>query len=261
MKKIFALCSLIICVSLMLTVFVSCSKDKDNDNTNANESNIVSVTNGEFVFTAEVGENNTVIKNNGEEYQVLEYPNGVGHRFDLEYAKAHTAFLDMNFDGQPDFYIEVSLNGKTKNYYCWLFNATSKKFDPSPMLSTLTNISIDAENHIVYSTQYVGDVERVVEYVWVNGQLTYKEVYDNEDGTIPPEVSQSVQENAIGTVTNPAKPATSTEAKTTKTDNANSSATNQSSSTTQEKKPLNTTTTSPRVGIEVETGDINEGWY
>ncbi len=261
MKKIFALCSLIICVSLMVTVFVSCGKEKDDDTTNTNESNIVSVTNGEFVFTAEVGEENTIIKNNGKEYQVLEYPMGVGHRFDFEYAKSHASFLDMNFDGQPDFYIEVSLTGKTKNYYCWLFNATTQKFDPSPMLTTLTNISVDAEKQIVYSIQYVGDVERIVEYVWTNGLLTYREVYDNEDGTIPPEVSQAVQQNAIGTVTKPSKPATSSEAKTTKVDNGNSSTATQSSSTTQENKPLNTTTTSPRAGVEVQSGDINEGWY
>ena len=50
--------------------------------------------------------------------------------------------------------------------------------------------------------------------------------------------------------------------KTTKADKNNSSATKDSSTTTQGKKPLNTTTTTPRMdGIEVMTGDINDGWY
>ncbi len=258
MKKIFALCSLILCVSLMVTVFVSCGKEKDGDTTNTNESNIVSVTNGDFVFTAEVGEKNTVIKNKGEEYQTLEYPSGVGFVFDFAHAKSHAEFIDMNFDGQPDFYIEVSVNGKTKNYYCWLFNATSKKFDPAPLLTALTNISVVPEKQVIYSTQYVGDQERIVEYVWVNGQLTYKEVYDNEENTIPPEVHEDAQQNVIGNVT---KPATTTATKTTE-GNKTTASDGDNQSTTQESKPLNTTTTSPRLsGVEIETGDINEGWY
>lgn len=260
MKKIFALCSLIICVSLVLTVFVSCGKDTDNNDDQTNESNIVSVTNGDFVFNAEVGAENTVIKNNGEEYQVLNYPSNAGYAFDLEYAKSHAEFIDMNFDGEPDFYIAVSVNGDTIYYYCWLFNATSKKFDFSVSLSGLTNISVDTENQVIYSSNTTNGETKIAAYVWANGQLSLKEVYDNEEDTIPPEVTEAAQENAIGTVTKPNK--TPTTEKTTKADKNNSSATKDSSTTTQGKKPLNTTTTTPRMdGIEVMTGDINDGWY
>lgn len=260
MKKIFALCSLIICVSLVLTVFVSCGKDTDNNDDQTNESNIVSVTNGDFVFSAEVGAENTVIKNNGEEYQVLNYPSNAGYAFDLAYAKSHAEFLDMNFDGEPDFYIAVSVDGDTIYYYCWLFNATTKKFDFSVFLSGLTNISVDAENQVIYSSNTVNGETTIAAYVWANGQLSLKEVYDDEEDTIPAEVTEAAQENAIGTVTKPNK--TPTTEKTTKADKNNSSATKDSSTTTQGKKPLNTTTTTPRMdGIEVMTGDINDGWY
>lgn len=260
MKKIFALCSLIICVSLVLTVFVSCGKDTDNNDDQTNESNIVSVTNGDFVFSAEVGAENTVIKNNGEEYQVLNYPTNAGYAFDLAYAKSHAEFLDMNFDGEPDFYIAVSVDGDTIYYYCWLFNATTKKFDFSVSLSGLTNISVDAENQVIYSSNATNGETKIAAYIWANGQLSLKEVYDDEVDTIPAEVTEAAQENAIGTVTKPNK--TPTTEKTTKADKNNSSATKDSSTTTQGKKPLNTTTTTPRMdGIEVMTGDINDGWY
>ncbi len=277
MKKIFALCSLIICVSLVLTVFVSCGKDNENDPTETSESNVISVTNGDFVFTAEVGAENTVIKNNGEEYQTLNYPSNAGYAFDLAYAKSHAEFTDMNFDGQPDFYIAVSVNGDTIYYYCWLFNATSKKFDFSVSLSGLTNISVDADNQVVYSTNTINDEVKIVAYVWANGQLSLKEVYDNEENTIPPEVTEAAQQNAIGTITKPAKttsaPSTtapssassttsSTVDKTTQEDKNNTSTTKDSTTTTKENKPLNTTTTAPRMnGVEVQSGDIDDGWY
>ncbi|MBR4287117.1 MAG: hypothetical protein IKT55_05385 [Clostridia bacterium] len=261
MKKIFALCSLIICVSLVLTVFVSCGKGEKNDPTDANESNVVSVTNGEFVFNAEVGAESTVIKNNGEEYQTLNYPTNAGYPFDLAYAQSHAEFKDMNFDGQPDFYIAVSVNGETIYYYCWLFNATTKKFDFSVSLSGLTNISVDSDNQVIYSTNTASGEVKIVAYVWANGQLTLKEVYDNEDDTIPPEVTEAAQQNAIGTVTKPAKTTSTPAEKTTKADKNNSSS-DGSTTTTKQNKPLNTTTTAPgRDGIEVLTGNINDGWY
>ncbi len=260
MKKIFALCSLVICVSLVLTVFVSCSKDGKNDPTETNVNPVISVANGDFIFTAEIGQENTIIKNNGEEYQTLQYPSNAGYAFDLEYARAHAEFKDMNFDGQHDLYIAVSVNGETIYYYCWLFNATTKKFDFSVSLSGLTNIAVDTDNQVIYSTQYIGDDVRIVEYVWVNGQLTYKEVYDNEKETIPPEVTGSVQQNAIGTVTKPNK---TTEPATKAPDgNKETSSSGGKPATTKENKPLNTTTTTPRQnGIGIEQGNIDEGWY
>lgn len=269
MKKILALCSVIVCVSLMLTLFVSCGKDKDTEPTDESTAKVISVTNGEFIFNAEIGEDNTVIKNGGEEYQVLNYPSNTGHVFDLAYAKEHAEFVDMNFDGQPDFYIAVSKNGETINYYCWLFNATTKKFEPSEMLTALTNISVDAYNHIIYSTQYLGDEVKVVEYVWVNGQLTYKEVYDNEKDTIPEEVTEAVQQNAIGTETKPEKSTTqpTDDTKTTTTakkpdGNKTTSSKTSAPSTTETKNPPITTTTAPhRDGIVIESGNVNDGWY
>ncbi len=264
MKKIIALCSLIVCVSVLLTAFVSCSKDK-NDVVDSGETNIVSVTNGDFVFTAELGSESVIIKNNGEEYQVLNYPQNAGYTVDLEYAKGHFEFIDMNFDGQPDFYIATRVDGEIIYYYCWLFNATTKKFDFSASLSGLNNISVDAENQIIYSTIHTNGATKIASYVWANGQLALKDVYENESDTIPEEVTQAAQDNAIGTVTKPSKPSTEP-VKNTQADktNPNNNADNNTTSTTKtnDKKPLNTTTTEAHTGgVAIETGNIDEGWF
>ncbi len=271
MKKIIAICSLILCVALLVTAFSSCDGKKDDVSNKESESYVASITNGEFSFTAEVGEKSTVIKNNGQVYQTLNYPINPGYPFDYNYAKERSQFIDMNFDGQPDFYIAVSAEAETIYYFCWLFNATTKQFDYSVSLSGLTNISVDAENHVIYSTFKYRDTTKIVSYRWVDGQLKNDEIFDTSSDTIPVEVTEGAKENAIGTVTKPAltttKPKPTEDNKKPTKDNNTSTGTTansggSSTSTTAEDKPLNTTTTEPQTGgIQVETGNIDEGWF
>ncbi len=274
MKKIITFSSLVICVSLIVTFFASCNGNKKNDETSETTEYIASVLNGEFSFSAEVGENDTVIKNNGEVYQTLKYPVNSGITFDYAYAKEHAQFIDMNFDGQPDFYIAVSAEGETVYFYCWLFNSTTKQFDYSVSLSGLTNISVDSEKQLIYSTLSYNGETKIATYRWVDGRLTSDTVYDSVSDTIPAEVTQGAKENAIGTVTRPALTTSKPKPKPTE-DNKKNTDKNVSASTTSGNgggsasataeattRPLNTTTTSPRDGsIKVETGDINEGWF
>lgn len=272
MKKTAAICSLIICVALVFTLFTSCNGEKGDET--QTEQYIPAVTNGTYSFTAEVGEENTVIKNNGEEYQVLKYPQNAGYDFDYAYAKERSQFIDMNFDGQPDFYIAVSTDGNNIYYYCWLFNATTMQFDFSVSLSGLTNISVDAQKQVIYSTVVADGSTRIATYRWVDGQLKNADVYDSASDTIPQDVTQSAKDNIIGSVTRPAltttKPATTTKKaeKTTKASNGATTvkgsevASGGETATNNDVTMANTTTTSPRTsGIQVETGSINDGWY
>ena len=280
MKKIITLSSLLVCLALLITVFTACGDNK-GDSTTTTETYVASVENEGFSFTAEVGEKETIIKNNGEVYQTLKYPVNAGYPFDYKYAKERSQFIDMNFDGQPDFYIAVSAEAETIYYYCWLFNATTKKFDFSVSLSGLTNISVDSENHTIYSTFNYRDTTKVVSYKWVNGALVNADEYDNVSDTIPPEVTQAVSNNAIGNVARPqlttkpqSKPSGGSQSDNTKPQGGNQSAGTTtpptssgsadapSTTKTQNQPPLNTTTTSPRdTGIEVMTGDIDAGWF
>lgn len=280
MKKIITLSSLILCVAILVTAFASCGDKKANNGEDETDQYIASITNGEFNFSAEVGETETIIKNNGEVYQTLKYPTNAGYPFDYNYAKDRSQFIDMNFDGQPDFYIAVSAEAETIYYYCWLFNATTKKFDYSVSLSGLTNISVDAEKQVIYSTFEYRDITKIVAYRWENGQLKNTEIYDSSSDTIPAEVTEAAKDNAIGNV---AKPALTTKApqptkednkKPTKDNSGNNGSNNTSvgttaknepdseAPTTEKDKPLDTTTTEPHsAGVEIVTGDIDDGWF
>lgn len=274
MKKIIVICSLILSVALIFTAFTSC-KGNNTDDTSASTTDNKSVQTDNGVFSAVVGESSVVIMCGDEVYQTMKYPMNSGYAVDLAYAQEHYEFIDMNFDGQPDFYIAVSSNGNGVNYFCWLYNATSKQFDYSVSLSGLTNISVDSDNHRIISTVITSDETKWVTYKWVDGVLTFDSQYSSKDESVPEDITEIAKENVIGSdVTKAPVAASSTTAKgstvketdkpkgdTTKTSASSSTAT----STTKQDKPLNTTTTAPATNQSVELntspGGIDEGWF
>lgn len=279
MKKIFALCSVILCFALIVTVFTACDGNKNDGDTSTTESNALpSAVNGDFLFTAEIKEDSVVIKNNGGEYQVLKYPQNSGVRFDLEYAKGHYDFIDMNFDGIKDFYVATSENDGVVYCHCWLFNDTTKQFDYSPNLSALPNISVDSETHTIYSEIIIGDTVKVAAYGWVDGKLALKDQYEKEED-VPDNVGEAVSQNAIGVDNTTDKKDEVKETQSNKKDDTTKASDNGSSSTskttqssvdktdkdetvTKEDKPLDTTTTEPATGgIVINDSDIDDGWF
>lgn len=250
MKKIITLCSVLLVLALIVTAFTACG-DKTEDNTTTTTQSSASEKTG---FSVKIEESQAVIKKDGKEFQTLKYPINSGMKFDLDYATKNNAFLDMNFDGEPDFYIAISSENGVTNYYCWLYNATTKEFDYSVILSALKNISIDADNHRVLSSIVVDGEDHIFSYKWVDGQLLLDTDYSDENGGIPEEVTQAANDNAIGVE----KP-TSSDSKedTTKKDGSGNN------KPSNPNKPANTTTTAPNKnnGVVLETGDPNAGWY
>ncbi len=261
MKKIIAMCSVLVIVSLLIVCFASCSGNNDNETTTSSDTtgNVVS----DVLYSAEVGESSAVIKSGDEVFQTLSYPNNPNIVFDYAYAKEHFEFIDMNFDGQPDFYIAVSKQGSDIYYYCWLYNATTNKFDYSISLSALKNISVDSLHQQIISTVYSDEGEKAICYRWVDGVLKYTEDYDSANDTIPEEITQVVQQNSIGSDKKPAqstqanKPATTVKNEKPTKENATNTTT---AATT---KPSAITTTSPASGGVVlnTNADIDDGWY
>ena len=278
MKKIITLCAVVLALAFIVTAFTACKNKPQEETTTTTQSE--SVKEG---FSVVIDATKAVVKKDGKDYQTLKFPLNTGMKFDLDYATKNNAFIDMNFDGQPDFYIAVSAEAETIYYYCWLFNATTKKFEFSVSLSGLTNISVDANTHTIYSTFKYRDTTKVVSYKWVNGALVNADEYDNTSDTIPPQVTEAVSNNVIGNVPRPQqttkpqqsggnssatqsggnKPQGNTTPGTTSSGGANNGNTDPVGTTgAQNQPPLNTTTTAPRQsGIEVMTGDINNGWY
>ncbi len=268
MKKIIMLCSMLLTLALIVTMFTSCG-DKPEEETTTTTVENQSVSVDENGFTAEIQDAQAIVKKDGKEFQVLKYPVNPNIVFDKNYAKEHNEFLDMNFDGQPDFYIAVcSVDGEI-SYYCWLYNATTNQFDYSILLSALKNISVDAENHRILSTVKNGDSSIVVSYHWVDGELALEKKYDNSSEA--EEVTKVVEENAIGVdkpTTKPSSESKETTKKTNKPDktekpnNDKPENSETTASTTKVNKPANTTTTKPHSGgVILAEGDIDEGWY
>lgn len=282
MKKIVAICSVILSLAIIFTVFTSCVK-KENEVAEGNKT--YTADNGD-VYSAQIGDSNVVIMVNDEVYQTLNYPNNPGFVFVKEYAQEHYEFIDMNFDGIPDFYVAACKNGDDVSYFCWLYNDTTKEFDYSVSLSALKNISVDAYNQKILSTISGGDNPRVASYQWVNGILTFENEYGKNDETVPEEIKEIVSENVIGVETTASQKATTTkksdksedttkknsQKETTTKKPGNSSSGNNTekddnTTTTKRDKPLATTTTQPAVTqkVEVATGDdaegFDDGWF
>lgn len=269
MKKIIALCSVLVILAIVVTMFTSCA-DKTEDVTTTESTAIVE--NNQVIpeqsgFTVEISDTQAIVKKDGQEFQILNFPNNPNVVFDKAYADEHCEFLDMNFDGQPDFYIAVSSVNGVVSYYCWLYNATTNQFDYSIILSAIKNISVDAQNHRILSTVKNGDSTVVVSYHWVDGDLVLEKRYD--DPSLQEEITKVVEDNAIGVDKPSTTPADSDTNKTTNKVNkpnkpANDKTTNADKpvSTTKETKPVNTTTTEPYTGgVQLGTGDMDEGWY
>ncbi len=256
MKKIITLCSIILVLSFIVTAFTACGDKTEDETTTTTTQTVSTDVSG---FTVEIGDTEAIVKKDGKEFQTLKYPLNPNYTFDKAYAEAHNEFLDMNFDGQPDFYIAVSSVDGVINYYCWLYNATTNVFDYSIILSALKNLSVDAENHRILSTVKNGDSSVVVSYHWVDGDLVLEKKYD--ESTVPEEITKVVEENAIG-IDKPSTTVPSDTKETTKKSDKKPDNTGSTASTTKANKPANTTTTKPSgYGVVLGTGDMDEGWY
>ena len=249
MKKIISLCLVVLSLAIVVTAFTACG-DKTEDNTTTTTEAASVEKSG---FSVKIEETQAVVKKDGKDFQTLKFPINAGMKFDLAYATKNNAFIDMNFDGEPDFYVAISAENGVINYYCWLYNATTKQFDYSVILSALKNISIDADNHRVLSSVKVDGEDHIFSYKWVDGQLLLDTDYSDENGGIPEDVTNAANNNAIGTD------------KTTSANGGNKETAKNESDTdkTTNKKPANTTTTAPNKnnGVVLETGNPNEGWY
>lgn len=277
MKKNYSIIALFVVLAMIVTVFTACNGNKAEEETTVPE-----VTASATGYTAEINSADALILKDGKEFQTLKYPQGIPHSIDLEYAKDHYEFIDMNFDGNEDFYIAVSNVDGVISYYCWLYNASTNEFEFSASLSALKNISVDSTEQLILSETVFEGGRQISTYTWEDGSLVYGEAYNENDGAIPENVTASAEGNKIGDVSNTDKATTSaTTQKADKDDKDNKDDKNDKTTkedkpdsnnkTTKEDKPEKTTvpkttkplltTTTPSNDIVLETGDPDEGWF
>ncbi len=233
MRKIITLCSIIVAAAVIITCFAACGgKTEENTTTEPTTEEIVTQV-GEVEgvkLTAFIEDEYILLKNGDKVFQKLMYPIKKNFTIDFALAKENFNFLDMNFDGLADFYMAVGEKDGNVEFYCWLYNATDKQFDYSVSLSALKNISVNANEQLIYSS----DNGYYYEYNWVDGQLKGVTVY-NKNETVPEKVTQA---------SNNLSP---NKDKTTSSNTQAGDTVVDSSNTTTEttKTPMNTTTTAP----------------
>ncbi len=261
MKKIIALCSVIVVLAIVVTAFTACG-DKTEDNT----TETTAATTGTGVelggVVVEIGKDNAVIKEDGFVVQTLKYPENSKVKFDLEYAQEHYEFIDFNFDGVNDFYIATSTEDGVINYYCWLYNETTELYEYSKDLSALKNISVNADKHMVISTIPQSEGNKITCYKWVDGVLTLDKSYDSSKDKIPEDVTNVVENNSIGANKNPSADKNDTTDKAPSDTKETTKTTSSTNDTT--KKPSNVTTTQASVqdGVVLNTNsNIDDGWF
>ena len=266
MKKIGVFCSLIIAIAVIITCFAACGGNNDDVTTTEATTEEVIVTQVAVVedveLTAIIEEDCVLIKKGDEVFQKLPYPVKKGLVIDFEYAKNNFKFLDMNFDGLADFYLAIGETDGNVQFLCWLYNATSKQYDYSISLSSLKNISVDADEQLIYSS----DDGFYYEYGWVDGQLTVNSSYDKTE-EVPEKVTQA--SNNLVADKNESTTAKVTNASDSTTINNNATTSNKADDNTQandtvvtstaasteattQKVQLNTTTTAPATKGTVE---------
>ncbi len=260
MKKIISVCSVVLAFALLVTVFTACDKDKTEDTSTTAAPQVMDGAS----LTLDVAEDKATVMKGASVFQELSYPKGIGYVFDLEYAREHYEFVDMNFDGNADLYIAVSNVDGDIYYYCWLYNATENRFDYSASLSALKNISIDSEEQLILSKVNYKGVDKVSTYNWVDGVLTYVETFGEEGETIPQKIEQSYSGNTIGETSKTDKTTAQNSDKapapsTTKAQGSSGSA--GQSTKPQTTKPLLTTTSPANNGIELLPEEPDDGWY
>lgn len=248
MKKIITLCSVIIAAAIIITCFAACGGNTEDKTTEPTTEEIVTqVGKVDGVnLTAFIEDEYVLLKNGDEVFQKLSYPIKKGFVIDFDLAKSNFKFLDMNFDGLLDFYVAVAKKDGNVEFFCWLYNATDKKFDYSISLSSLKNISVDADEQLIYSS----DSSFYYEYGWVDGQLKVISSY-NKSETVPEKVT-NVSNNLI--------PDKNNNSSSSNTQAGDTVVTPSNNATTTAKEPQNTTTTAPATKgtIEVVTETLPE---
>ena len=245
MKRFIAIGLSLVLVACLAVTLSSC-KSKDNGDTTDTTSTTEAAA-AESKHTADVGEKSLIVYKNGEQFQELSYVEG-DDSFDLEYAKQHIEFVDMNFDGELDICLATHTTAYAVCYYCWLYDAATGKFVYSEDLSALTTISVDNEDKQIISLVHESAAKSYyVCYEWKDGKLTEVKKMDVDDKDIPQSVSNAVTDNTLGTKVN---------ASTTSRNDSNTS-----SKTTTKKAGGNTTTTKKSGGVQIVTGGMDDGWF
>ena len=266
-KKILAASVAVLLLASCIVLFAACGKKEGGETTEP-----VSESTGEVVekgFSAEINEKTLEVYKDGVPFQSINYLENKIDTVNLDFAKEHIEFIDLNFDGQDDICLSISEKKGVISHVCWLYDVKKSSFVFSEELSALKNISVDAQEKQIIS-ETVGEEKSVLTcYEWKEGKLTEVKKLDSDSESVPEPVKDAISKNSLGTKKSDGKSTTAAPVKPSEktTKPANTKPT-QPAKPTKPAKPTQpasnvteATQNQAESGVQYATGDIDDGWY
>ena len=246
-KKLISIGIVVLTIVVVVIIAATSGGNGDNPEVIPTDSTTTSVIGNDMDiilgYSAEVLEKTLKVYRDDIFVQELTYPTDHNGKFDLEFAKKHILFIDMNFDGKEDICLTISETDGLYSYYCWIYDTKNDSFEYSKSLSSLTLISIDNEKKQVISTEEKDGKKVYVIYEWKDGEFKKGETQTKEPS--------AVKDNVLGS--------TSSSNTTSRPDKNPSNGNN--SGLSGAVTPGVTNSQGSSGGIVVETENKNDIWY
>jgi len=172
---------LLVALSLLLSLFLlSCSVSYKEYRTDENRARVFDVggkTLSAYFFVVEDEEKAVfeLCDTDGKVTQSFEFPfdgNDYYTSLDFEFAFDGVAAQDMNFDGENDLYIPLSVTTPNLEGMAWLWDSKEECFVLSEELSALYELTVYPEDKIIASQDYTADNGILCkEFTWEDGKL------------------------------------------------------------------------------------------
>ena len=172
---------LLVALSLLLSLFLlSCSVSYKEYRTDENRARVFDVggkTLSAYFFVVEDEEKAVfeLCDTDGKVTQSFEFPfdgNDYYTSLDFEFAFDGVAAQDMNFDGENDLYIPLSVTTPNLEGMAWLWDEKEGEFVLSEELSALYELTVFPDEELITSQDYSNpDGVLCSEYKWEGGKL------------------------------------------------------------------------------------------
>lgn len=189
--KAIKLCSLILCILLLLPICASCALERHKLLYEVSQNGLTFCARGKGDRVKQI-----VVKENGEAIwaKSIKTDRNMG-KIDDTYG-----FLvqDLNFDGYDDILIAVAKNGERVTYECYLRQGNDINYELDKELSSLHNVRANAELKAIFafeqSTEAIDEhayvtCDKAIMYVWENGKLVpsmYAAIYHSSENVQKP---------------------------------------------------------------------------
>ena len=180
------LCSLILCMLLLLPLCTSCVWERHDLLYEIEQNGMTFCARGKNDRVKQI-----VVKENGKAIWSKSI------KTDRDMGKIDDAYglsvQDLNFDGYDDILIAVAKNGECVSYECYLRAGRDLKYKLHEELSAMYNVRADAEKKAIFAFEQSEEIledntyitcDKTIKYLWVKGELVpdmYAAIYHSSN--------------------------------------------------------------------------------